>query len=201
MIMIKQGILIMLCCVSFSGLCFAADATVVNKDTSDSGTLLKSSSTDKGKTAQKGDDKSADRFLQILQDDDYKYYLDKPSARWINLPNKSKEQVLDVWVKLVSSADKEYSYPETYLLEHYYIRPEKRQIQFLCELEVAGRPTNTVQQRPYDALHWEDLVPGSVEEKVYQAVIDNSKSIAKPKTEKKGFFNSDFLEETLRISL
>lgn len=198
--MIKQGILIVLCCFSFSGLCSAAD-TAASKDASNSGSLLKNSSVDKGKAAKKDSDKSTDRFLQILQDDDYKYYLDKPSARWINLPNKSKEQVLDVWVKLVSSADKEYSYPETYLLEHYYIRPDKRQIQFLCELEVAGRPSNTVQQRPYDALHWEDLVPGSVEEKVYQAVIDNSKSITKPKTEKKGFFNSDFLEETLRISL
>ena len=124
------------------------------------------------------------------------------SARWINRPRSNKEQLIDVWIKLVEASDKAYSYPETYLLEHYYIRPTTRQIQFLCELEVAGRPSNTVEQRPYDESHWEELIPGSVEEKIYLAVMENSKNILK-KSEKKGLLSvsGDFIEETLRISL
>ncbi len=194
--MIKQMVLTLAACLSFSGLCMAANPPAAGSE------AAAAPADAAEKTAAVVPPVKADRFLTILEDPEYKYYLDMQSARWIQRPRSDKEQILDVWIKLVEAADKQYSYPETYLLEHYYIRPATRQIQFLCELEVAGRPSNTVEQRLYDESHWEELIPGSVEEKIYQAVIENSKKIPK-NSEKKGLLSvsGDFIEETLRISI
>ena len=61
--------------------------------------------------------------------------------------------------------------PPKYFLSHYYIRPKTRQIQFLSELEVTGRPDNAITERPYSSLHWENLVPGSIEDDIYHGVF------------------------------
>ena len=63
-----------------------------------------------------------------------------------------------------------------YYLEHYYINPETRQIQFLCELEISnGRPDNNVIQRAYKPRNWENLIPGSIEDSVYHHALRNAK--------------------------
>ena len=88
---------------------------------------------------------------------------------------------------------------QAYVLEHYYLRPKTNQIQFLCELEVFGRPQNTVNERAYDYRNWESLVPGSVESVIYAATI---KIIGKSKASERGhmtFF--DMLDEYARIAL
>ena len=105
-------------------------------------------------------------------------------------------------------AEKGYQYaPEdlevlrssNYVLEHYYLRPQTKQVQFLCELEVFGRPQNTINERAYDYKNWENLVPGSVESAVYEATI---KIIGKSKASERGHMTfSDMLDEYLRISL
>ncbi len=88
---------------------------------------------------------------------------------------------------------------QAYVLEHYYLRPKTRQIQFLCELEVFGRPQNTVSERAYDYKNWENLVPGSVESVIYEATI---KIIGEWKSTERGHMTfSDMLDEYLRISL
>lgn len=88
---------------------------------------------------------------------------------------------------------------QAYVLEHYYLRPQTKQIQFLCELEVFGRPQNTINERAYDYKNWENLVPGSVESAVYDATI---KIIGKSKASERGHMTfSDMLDEYLRISL
>ena len=88
---------------------------------------------------------------------------------------------------------------QSYVLEHYYLRPQTKQIQFLCELEVFGRPQNTINERAYDYKNWENLVPGSVESVVYDATI---KIIGKSKSTERGHMTfSDMLDEYLRISL
>ena len=104
--------------------------------------------------------------------------------------------------------EKGYEYPpedikvlsrQAYILEHYYLRPKTRQVQFLCELEVFGRPQNTINERAYDAKNWENLIPGSVESTIYEAAI---KVLGKSKASERGhmtFF--DMLEEYGRISL
>lgn len=88
---------------------------------------------------------------------------------------------------------------QAYVLEHYYLRPKTRQIQFLCELEVFGRPQNTVSERAYDYKNWENLVPGSVESVIYEATL---KIIGEWKSTERGHMTfSDMLDEYLRISL
>ena len=88
---------------------------------------------------------------------------------------------------------------QAYVLEHYYLRPKTKQIQFLCELEVFGRPQNTVSERAYDYRNWENLVPGSVESVIYEATI---KIIGTWKSTERGHMTfSDMLDEYLRIAL
>lgn len=88
---------------------------------------------------------------------------------------------------------------QAYVLEHYYLRPKTKQIQFLCELEVFGRPQNTVSERAYDYRNWENLVPGSVESVIYEATI---KIIGTWKSTERGHMTfSDMLDEYLRIVL
>ena len=88
---------------------------------------------------------------------------------------------------------------QAYVLEHYYLRPKTRQIQFLCELEVFGRPQNTISERVYDYKNWENLVPGSVESVIYDAVI---KIVGKSKSTERGHMTFiDMLDEYARIAL
>ena len=88
---------------------------------------------------------------------------------------------------------------QSYVLEHYYLRLKTQQVQFLCELEVFGRPQNTINERAYDYKNWESLVPGSVESTIYDAAI---KVLGKSKASERGhmtFF--DMLDEYARIAL
>ena len=158
-----------------------------------------------------GDDhsilKGAQRFRYLLQEGGYIYYLDKESARWVSCPHSS-EQMLEVWVKLVdtseggtASSGNGYSYSSHYYLEHYYIRPDKEQIQFLSELEVTGRPSNAIAERPYNESNWEKLVPGSIEDEIYRAVVKNVKDIPKKNDAGEKSSVRDAIEEYLRISL
>ena len=104
---------------------------------------------------------------------------EEESKQWILCPNSRDEYIVDVWIRLEpieDGADTKYSYPAKYYLEHYYLRPDKEQIQFLCELEVTGRPDNNVNQRSYDLHNWESLVPESVEDGIYRAVLKKMKS-------------------------
>ena len=88
---------------------------------------------------------------------------------------------------------------QAYVLEHYYLRPKTKQVQFLCELEVFGRPQNTINERAYDYRNWENLVPGSVESTIYDAAI---KILGKSKASERGHMTFiDMLDEYARIAL
>ena len=169
------------------------------------------------------------RFVKLAVDETYIYYLDRTSVQWRKMPYSSSEYIADFWVRMIarepqndedsygadddsleilSAREKGYRYrPEdeevlrrqSYVLEHYYLRPKTQQIQFLCELEVFGRPQNTINEREYDYRNWENLVPGSVESVIYTSVI---KLIDTSKADAKGHMTfSDMLDEYLRISL
>lgn len=143
----------------------------------------------------------ADRYFKLMADDSFVYYMDKKSAKWILCPNSRDEYIVDVWIRLepiADGADTKYSYPAKYYLEHYYLRPDKEQIQFLCELEVTGRPDNNVNQRSYDENNWENLVPESIEDVIYQNVVK------KMKKRNADFWNipvGDIMEDWFRISI
>ena len=118
-----------------------------------------------------------ERFQELLRDGSFVYYMDTKSVRYVPIPNR-QEKMIDVWVKLKpnSFSDEGYSSSGKYYLEHYYINPKERKIQFLCELEVTGRPSNAIKERPYSSQNWENLVPGSVEDDIYHAVVKQVKS-------------------------
>ena len=143
----------------------------------------------------------SNRYVKLMADDSFIYYMDKKSAKWILCPNSRDEYIVDVWIRLepiADGADTRYSYPAKYYLEHYYLRPDKEQIQFLCELEVTGRPDNNVNQRSYDENNWENLVPESIEDVIYQNVVK------KMKKRNAGFWNipvGDIMEDWFRISI
>jgi hypothetical protein len=161
------------------------------------------------KTEEKGKP-VVERYLKIIKDESgFTYYLDTRTARWRYLPYSANEKIIDVWVKLVqddageSASAEDYSYPQTYFLEHYYIRPDRQQIQFLCELEVTGRPQNAIKERDYSPANWEGLVPGSVEDEIYRATVEYLKKSKKFGMTRHGknLTARDALEEFLRISL
>lgn len=118
-----------------------------------------------------------ERFQEIFRDPSFVYYMDMQSVRYVPVPNR-QEKMIDVWVKLKPSgfSDDADSKAGRYYLEHYYINPQNKQIQFLCELEVTGRPSNAIKERPYSSQNWENLVPGSVEDDIYHAVVKRVKS-------------------------
>ena len=100
----------------------------------------------------------------------------------------------------IQQNDSQYTYQEKYYLEHYYIRPSTQQIQFLCELEVSGRPDNDISQRKYNVKNWEYLVPESVEDNIYQAVV---KKMGNKPGSKGNLLESagDFIEDVFRIAI
>lgn len=162
------------------------------------------------KKMNKADEADKKRFVLIAKDSRFFYYLDRKSARWIFEPNSSRK-IMDVWIQLVDAnkasapADKysNISADQSYLLDHYYIRPQLRQMQFLCELEVVGQPSNNVTQNVYSVKNWEDIVPGSIEETIFNAVVNTKESLVKIDTQSNSMDIQarDFLDRVLNIGL
>ena len=157
------------------------------------------SSSDDGEAAEK---EEQPRFIEILRDDSFIYYMDRKTARFLNIPHVAKEKMIDVWIKLepLEYAEGDYTYPAKFFLEHYLIRPKRQQIQFLAELEVTGRPSNETRNLKYDGRRWEELIPGSIEDSIYHAVMRHKSDIHDESTSD-GTSIRDYIEDTLNISL
>lgn len=153
------------------------------------------------KRQQNGETGKKERYVFLMEDNGFAYYMDTQNAKWKKIPYSEAEDIVDVWIRLVKTEpDEEYSYPQKYFLEHYYLRPKTQQIQFLSELEVTGRPDNAVKERPYSVRNWENLVSGSLEDEIYHRVLKYMKR--DPVNQWfKGKSMRDVLEDTLRISL
>lgn len=152
------------------------------------------------KRQQNGENAKKERYVFLLEDNGFAYYMDTQNAKWKKIPYSESEDIVDVWIRLVKTEpDEEYSYPQKYFLEHYYLRPQKQQIQFLSELEVTGRPDNAVKERPYSVRNWENLVSGSLEDEIYHSVM----KVMKKKNQFWPAHTSvrDVLEDVFRISL
>ncbi len=158
-------------------------------------------------------DKEVTRYVYLLNDNGYDYYMDSKTARWMVMPYTAEERIVDVWVRLepdasqleASSKDSkgnyQYKADKTYYLEHYYLRPKTQQIQFLCELEVTGRPDNAIQERAYSVQNWENLVPGSIEDDIYHTVLKNMQKNKLLGTHSAGKSVRDIIEDKLNIAL
>jgi len=167
------------------------------------------------------------RFVKLTSDETYNYYLDLESVTWKRVPYTSSEYMADVWIRMVERIPSENSYNDDYesielvsareqnisydpgdvevlnrkqyVLEHYYLRPARKQIQFLCELEVVGHPQNTEAGRAYDVKNWEDLIPGSIESIIYKKVLATIGTWKATDMGHETFV--DFFEEYTRISI
>lgn len=155
------------------------------------------------KVAAKKHDRGS-RYKTLFVDNGFTYYLDAKDTRWIPRPYNSAEYIIDTWVRLVENttgeavAEDGKIRPAKYFLEHYYISPQRREIMFISQLEVTGRPENAVKERPYDPRNWEQLVPGSIEDAIFEAVTKRMSSAPGAKTG--GMSVRDMVEEYARIS-
>ena len=142
------------------------------------------------------------RFIEILRDDSFIYLMDRKTAHYEKVPHLAKEKMIDVWIKLepLEFLEGDYTFPSKYYLEHYLIRPKTQQIMFLAEMEVAGRPSNELKEMPYDPRRWERLVPGSIEDSVYHAVLLNEGQV-KDDSANGGASIRDYVENIFNISL
>ena len=150
------------------------------------------------------------RYKTLFMDNGFTYYLDAKNTRWIPRPYQSSEYMIDAWVRLVENttgepvAEDGKIRPAKYFLEHYYISPQRRQIMFISELEVTGRPENAVKERAYDPKNWEQLVPGSIEDELYEAITAQMGSAPGERggllSGTSGMSLRDMVEEYARIS-
>ena len=188
-------------------------------------TVENANTNSKTKTKQKKLKMQKARFIKLTMDQNFIYYLDKDSVTWKKMPYSTTEMVADVWIRMINRNDNELLSesevddiilaaeegkqfrPEDvevlchqkYHLEHYYLRPKTRQIQYLVELsDIEGNPQNTVNERVYEHQNWENLVPSSVEYRIYNGVI---KVIGKGKSQDSPTTFADMLEEYARISI
>ncbi len=148
------------------------------------------------------------KYKRIYADASYVYYMDRQNTKWVAMPYRN-QKMLDVWVRLVPVAEAEdceivesqgmeYPFKGHYFLEHYYMKLHPEQIQFLCELEVTGRPNNDVHTGRYNPAGWEDLVPGSIEDRIFHRVMKHYKDTVQKAKDTKF---TDFMEDVFRISL
>jgi len=142
------------------------------------------------------------KYALLMSDKSYNYYVDTENIRWRSLPYSFDEYMIDAWLLLTPLEFVIIDEPPAkYYLEHYYLRPKTRQVQFLCELEVNERPQNVISEREYNVRNWENLVPGSMEDRIYKELLQMMKKKGYGgKTPPRDSFR-DMLEEYLRISL
>ena len=134
------------------------------------------------------------KWKELFRDDTYIYSYDKENTKWVAIPYQNKKMI-DIWVRLMPINEPDGNH---YFLERYYIRRDKRQIMFLCELEVTGRPNNDIFAGKYQSDKWEPLVPNSIEDRIYHCMLDELNTI-EGRT-KEGHV-TDFLEDIFRISI
>jgi hypothetical protein len=120
-------------------------------------------------------------------------------SNYVNDKSSGEIKIAEEKGILFAPTDVEVLQHKKYFLEHYYLRPKTKQIQFLCELEVVGHPQNTISERAYDYKNWENLIPGSIESIIYNMTM---KAVGKSGSSENGHMSfADYLEEYARISI
>ena len=66
-----------------------------------------------------------------------------------------------------------------------------------------GQPSNNVKQNVYSVKNWEDIIPGSVEETIFNGVINTKDNLVGIDVKKDGIDKkaSDFLDRVLNVSI
>ena len=160
------------------------------------------SDSEDNKDAEDAEQKRKARYIEICRDESFIYSMDRKAAFYTRIPHTIDEKMIDVWIKLepLEYAPEDYTYPPKSYLEHYLIRPKSKPIQFLCEIEASGRPANDVEDKRYDPRRWERLVPGSIEDTIFHAVLQHKGKIH-DESSANGTSVRDYVENTFNISL
>ena len=160
------------------------------------------SGSEDGRDTEEAEKKKKARYIEICRDESFIYSMDCKAAFYTRIPHTIDEKMIDVWIKLepLEYAPDDYTYPPKYYLEHYLLRPKRKQIQFLCEIEVTGRPANDVNDKRYDPRRWERLIPGSIEDTIFHAVLQHKGKIH-DESSGNGKSARDYIENTFNISL
>lgn len=160
------------------------------------------SDSEDNKDAEDAEQKRKARYIEICRDESFIYSMDRKAAFYTHIPHTIDEKMIDVWIKLepLEYLPEDYTYPPKYYLEHYLLRPKRKQIQFLCEIEVSGRPANDVEDKRYDPRRWERLIPGSIEDTIFHAVLQHKGKIH-DESAANGTSVRDYIENTFNISL
>ena len=140
-----------------------------------------------------------DVWVRLIENNNDTSDLPADMSEYINDTTNGEIEIARERGKAFAPVDVEVLQNKKYFLEHYYLRPKTKQIQFLCELEVVGSPQNTISEREYDYKNWENLIPGSIESIIYHATMKN---VGKSGSSDKGHMSfADMLEEYARISI
>ncbi len=150
-------------------------------------------------------------YKALFSDAPYVYLLNKQSAVWKRVPYKVDEYMIDCWVCIVETdetnldlvavqmSDRSNINDKKYVLQHYLIRPVQQRIQFVSGFEVEGRAKNSIKERAYDPSSWEPLIPGSIEDSIYQSVVG---IMGTKKAQEKGHMTFwDHLDKDLGIAI
>lgn len=141
----------------------------------------------------------ADVWIRMVEHSVDTSELPSDLAEYINDTEIAERQIARENGRDLNPVDVEVLQHKKYFLEHYYLRPKTKQIQFLCELEVVGHPQNTVSERQYEYKNWENLIPGSIESIIFTTVL---KEIGTKKATERGHMTfADAIEEYARISI
>ena len=126
------------------------------------------------------------RFVLMNNNDNYSYYLDTETVRYIPDPYRD-EKLIDAWIKVVPTENgrqveirkrqndklNTYGYEDfNYSMRRYNFRLNQRQMQrvYLRDFSSNGAVLDT-QSDVYDAARWEDIIPDSSGEVWYKAAL------------------------------
>lgn len=113
-----------------------------------------------------------DRYVFLYADEEMNYFMDRESSKKIRHPYLD-ESLLDVWVKIAENEHAAYAYPERYGMVHYYVRLNKPELQLIETVLVQGKTAQESKPpRPYREKNWKTVVPDTMEEELYRAIVD-----------------------------
>lgn len=139
---------------------------------------------------------SVGRFIFMNENENYSYYLDADTVRYIPDPYRD-EKLMDAWIKVVPTETGRQSEIKTrlannlqvagydefnYSMRRYYFRVSQRQIQrmYLRDFSGSGKVLDT-QSYKYEAIRWEELVPNSLGDVWHSFIIKHlSKKVVTP---------------------
>lgn len=109
----------------------------------------------------------------LYSDDDYDYFIHTGALKIIQHPYIKEQKIVDVWIKVEGNANGIVYYPVNYTMQHYYMRLDRPQIQLLTSIECySSGQTHIAVDKTYLEDAWYDIVPMSVEEACYFAIME-----------------------------